>query len=475
MDLFKINCPHCGQPLEVPAAMARDTVACPTCNGVLELAKLIPQPIAESMCLQGSGAPQGGGRQRKAKKTGWWIALACMAGLVAVAAIVFFVLPKNNGGESESKSSEPVAAMDQEEREAEARATYELGMEYLDGKKQEQDYDKACELLEKAFELGSQEAIEKLVEIYYYGSHGRRDFDKAMEYAQLGIEKYSNEFCWQTKGLMLLDKGDDEEAYGCFEKAQHYYCSLFSVACMKYSGMGTEIDHRGAVVYFLQASKNILNPLEKKEDNLDSDAKEKLLELVGEKRAYEMIAMGESVGWSPAEVYQNLLRNLAAVQRGMGFSGQVADQDGGTPGSSATPTKDEGVKDYSYEGAAAICLGYMLYHGKGVKADRELAWKYLHVGIRHFCFKLVSFAREPLTREDYANFNEYCDGECSSFTPFSFKMQRLVMIYAGQNKFHRPVKGENYGSDILLEGLLLYFNPDMWQIGRSRGYNVNNL
>ena len=99
MDFFKINCPQCGQPLEVPDSMACDTVACPTCNGVLELSKLIPRSRVETTCPQEGEAPLDAEKQGKLKKTGGRIALACVAGLVAVAGIVFFGMPKDEDGD----------------------------------------------------------------------------------------------------------------------------------------------------------------------------------------------------------------------------------------------------------------------------------------------------------------------------------------------------------------------------------------
>ncbi len=40
MNSLKVNCPHCGQPLEVPASMAHDTCVCPTCKGHLKVESL---------------------------------------------------------------------------------------------------------------------------------------------------------------------------------------------------------------------------------------------------------------------------------------------------------------------------------------------------------------------------------------------------------------------------------------------------
>ncbi len=40
MNSFKVNCPHCGQPLEVPVSMAHSTCVCPTCKGLIEMASL---------------------------------------------------------------------------------------------------------------------------------------------------------------------------------------------------------------------------------------------------------------------------------------------------------------------------------------------------------------------------------------------------------------------------------------------------
>ena len=83
---MKVNCPHCSQPLEVPAELAGQTIPCPSCEGLLSLPA--PAVVTEASSAR-AGLP-----------VGWVIGLTALIVGLAATVIGLLVVRKSNGPSS---------------------------------------------------------------------------------------------------------------------------------------------------------------------------------------------------------------------------------------------------------------------------------------------------------------------------------------------------------------------------------------
>jgi TPR repeat protein len=134
-------------------------------------------------------------------------------------------------------------------------------MRYYNGDDVLQDYTRAVELLKQASEKGSSKADGQLAFIYWTGSaNQKRDTALSLSYAQKsGTRK--TQMAHQALGALYLYGVKDvlsqnfEAAYSEFMNAYEYYSSMFLIGLMRYHGVGTTEDKKGAAESFFSACK----------------------------------------------------------------------------------------------------------------------------------------------------------------------------------------------------------------------------
>ena len=138
---------------------------------------------------------------------------------------------------------------------------YKEAMRYYKGGDVLQDYTKAVELLIQASEKGSAEADGQLAFIYWNGDAGQpTDEAKAVSYAKKAGNR-KTQLAHQTLGSSFLfgvenvQQQDFKAAYSEFMKASDYYYSQFLVGLMRYHGVGTNEDKKGAAEQFFSMCK----------------------------------------------------------------------------------------------------------------------------------------------------------------------------------------------------------------------------
>ncbi len=140
-------------------------------------------------------------------------------------------------------------------------ALYKEAMRYYNGDDVLQDYTRAVELLKQASEKGSSKADGQLAFIYWTGSaNQKRDTALSLSYAQKsGTRK--TQMAHQALGALYLYGVKDvlsqnfEAAYSEFMNAYEYYSSMFLIGLMRYHGVGTTEDKKGAAESFFSACK----------------------------------------------------------------------------------------------------------------------------------------------------------------------------------------------------------------------------
>ena len=299
------RCPKCGAEMEGDVAIG-DFVECPSCNGTFTLEK---KDVATQMgtVQQMDKAPEGDKTTGNTRKKGLRIppsvrnALTTAAtsirrqvlrlpqfaqgtlatALVFMVGILLFSHCPNKGGDADNQSPEneignisstvseppvktasapPASAkntVQTQKTEIDPGAElYKEAMRYYNGDDVLQDYTRAVELLIKASEKGSAEADGQLAFIYWYGDAGQSEDEvKAISYAQKS-GKNKTQLAHQILGDSYLhgvekaQKQDFRAAYSEFSMASNYYYSRFLVGLMRYHGVGTKEDKRGAAEQF---------------------------------------------------------------------------------------------------------------------------------------------------------------------------------------------------------------------------------
>lgn len=309
-----VRCPKCGAEMEGDVAIG-DFVECPSCNGTFTLEK---KDVATQMdTIQQMGkAPECDKATGNTRKKGLRIppfvrnALATAAtsirrqvlrlpqfaqgvlatALVFTGGILLFSLCSNKGGDAgnQAQSNEvgniPSTASEPPVKTASAPPTstkntvqtqkteidpgvelYKEAMRYYNGDDVLQDYTRAVELLIKASEKGSAEANGQLADIYFFGGANQSVDDvKAISYAKK-TGKHKTQLAHSILGLSYLygvenvQKQDFKAAYSELSIADNYYYPVFLVGLMRYHGVGTSEDKRGAAEQFYSICKDKSN------------------------------------------------------------------------------------------------------------------------------------------------------------------------------------------------------------------------
>jgi TPR repeat protein len=142
---------------------------------------------------------------------------------------------------------------------------YKEAMRYYNGGDVLQDYTKAVELLIQASEKGSAEADGELASIFWNGdANQERNRAKAISYAnKAGSRK--TQLAHQVLGLSYLfgeenvQQQDFKLAYSELSNATDYYYCRFLVGLMRYHGVGTIEDKKGAAEVFFSLCKKGVN------------------------------------------------------------------------------------------------------------------------------------------------------------------------------------------------------------------------
>ena len=305
------RCPKCGAEMEGDVAIG-DFVECPSCNGTFTLEK---KDVATQMgtVQQMDKAPEGDKTTGNTRKKGLRIppsvrnALTTAAtsirrqvlrlpqfaqgalatALVFTGGILLFSLCSNKGGDAgnqaraheggnispaaseppvQTASAPPASAKktgQTQKTEIDPGAElYKEAMRYYNGDDVLQDYTRAVELLIKASEKGSAEANGQLANIYFFGGANQSVDDvKAISYAKKS-GKHKTQLAHMILGLSYLcgvenvQKQDFKAAYSELSIADNYYYPVFLVGLMRYHGVGTKEDKRGAAEQFYSICKD---------------------------------------------------------------------------------------------------------------------------------------------------------------------------------------------------------------------------
>ncbi len=305
------RCPKCGAEMEGDVAIG-DFVECPSCNGTFTLEK---KDVATQMgtVQQMDKAPEGDKTTGNTRKKGLRIppsvrnALttattsirrqvlrlpqfaqgALATALVFTVGILVFSHCPNKGGDAgnqtqaneignipstaseppvKTASAPPASAkntVQTQKTEIDPGAElYKEAMRYYNGDDVLQDYNKAVELLIQASEKGSAEADGKLAAIYHDGVAGQsKDIAKAVSYAKKSGKK-KTQLAHMVLGLVNFFGAKDvqtqnfEAAYSEFSNAPDYYNCLFYLGLMRYHGVGTKEDKKGAAEAFFSACRS---------------------------------------------------------------------------------------------------------------------------------------------------------------------------------------------------------------------------
>jgi TPR repeat protein len=134
-------------------------------------------------------------------------------------------------------------------------------MRYYNGDDVLQDYTRAVELLKQASEKGSAKADGELAFIYWGGrANQQRDRAKAIAYANKS-GNHKTQLAHQVLGLSYLfgeeniQQQNFELAYSELSNATDYFYCGFLVGLMRYHGVGTKEDKKGAAEVFFSICK----------------------------------------------------------------------------------------------------------------------------------------------------------------------------------------------------------------------------
>ena len=277
------RCPKCGAEMEGDVAIG-DFVECPSCNGTFTLEKkdvATQMGVLRQMDKGAAAGAMSGSTRKRSFRVPQFAQGALATALVFTGGILLFSLCSNKGGEAgnQARANEigniPSTASEPPVKTASAPPTstkntvqtqkteidpgaelYKEAMRYYNGDDVLQDYTRAVELLIKASEKGSAEADGQLAFIYWYGEAGQSvDDAKAISYAKKS-GKNKTQLAHQILGDSYLhgvekaQKQDFKAAYSEFAMASNYYYSRFLVGLMRYHGVGTKEDKRGAAEQF---------------------------------------------------------------------------------------------------------------------------------------------------------------------------------------------------------------------------------
>ncbi len=276
-------CPHCGQQYSVDPSMIGHSTRCQTCGKIMMISvpgrpKSAPRPPSSQ--LNGTTASSSG-------KKGFSKRDFALGAITTAAVFIVGIWMYQKGiikittankpvpapivGAATPPSPKPVTAVSPmatkpstpvPEKSEPGDALYKEAMRYYNGGDVLQDYTKAVELLIKASEKGSPEADGQLAFIYWNGAASQpADEAKAVSYAQKAGNR-KTQLAHQTLGSSFLfgvenvQQQDFKAAYSEFMKANDYYYSQFLVGLMRYHGVGTNEDKKGAAEQFFSMCKN---------------------------------------------------------------------------------------------------------------------------------------------------------------------------------------------------------------------------
>jgi hypothetical protein len=286
-------CPHCGQQYSVDPSMIGHSTRCQTCGKIIMISipgqtKTALRPTTSHLRETAATASSG--------KKGFCYRDFALGAIVASLAFLVGIWLNQKGkikitpssksvaspviGITSSQSPQPVSSVSspppQPSTPASAKSIapkktvesepgevlYKEAMRYYNGGDVLQDYNKAVELLIQASEKGSAEADGKLAAIYHDGVAGQsKDIAKAVSYAKKSGKK-KTQLAHMVLGLVNFFGAKDvqtqnfEAAYSEFSNAPDYYNCLFYLGLMRYHGVGTKEDKKGAAEAFFSACRS---------------------------------------------------------------------------------------------------------------------------------------------------------------------------------------------------------------------------
>ncbi len=258
-------CPHCGQQYSVDPSMIGHSTRCQTCGKIMMISvpgrpKSAPRPTSSQ--LNGTTASSSG--KKGFSKRDFALGVITTAAVFIVGIWMYQkgivkITPTNTANHREPTTR---AAQPPKPKNDPGFSLYKEAMRYYNGDDVLQDYTKAVELLIKASEKGSPEADGQLAFIYWNGDASQpADEAKAVSYAQKAGNR-KTQLAHQTLGSSFLfgvenvQQQDFKAAYSEFMKANDYYYSQFLVGLMRYHGVGTNEDKKGAAEQFFSMCKN---------------------------------------------------------------------------------------------------------------------------------------------------------------------------------------------------------------------------
>ena len=258
------SCPHCGQQYSVDPSMIGHSTRCQTCGKIMMISvpgrpKSAPRPTSSQ--LNGTTASSSGKKGFSQRD----FALGVIT-TVAVFIVGIWMYQKGIVKITPTKTAnhrEPTtrAAQPPKPKNDPGFALYKEAMRYYNGDDVLQDYTKAVELLKQASEKGSAEADGQLSAIYWDGdANQQQDKSKAIFYAKKAGRK-KTQMAHQVLGLCYLFGAENiqqqnfELAYSELSNATDYYYCGFLVGLMRYHGVGTKTDKKGAAEMFFSLCK----------------------------------------------------------------------------------------------------------------------------------------------------------------------------------------------------------------------------
>ncbi len=284
-------CPHCGQQYSVDPSMIGHSTRCQTCGKII----MISVPGRSKAVSRTASSPLRETATPSYEKKGFSKRDFALGAITTAAAFIVGIWMYQKGIVKITPANKPVVALAHESTPSSSSppapatsptttrpttpvpttraaqppkpktdpgaALYKEAMRYYNGDDVLQDYTKAVELLKEASEKGSAEADGELAFIYWTGSANQKiDTALSLSYAQKsGTRK--TQMAHQALGALYLFGVKDVlpqnfgAAYSEFMNAYDYYSSMFFVGLMRYHGVGTKEDKKGAAESFFSACK----------------------------------------------------------------------------------------------------------------------------------------------------------------------------------------------------------------------------